>query len=134
MQSLQDTYSRAVTTLMVAVHEAEQEAARVDALLDALYALVRPRRLGVKLQPAGEWHNITLTTPSGGAVVVGQVKETSELTIGRLHETVGTPFFVRSVDTLAAKAARDAKREARTGAIGLAALGLLVAGVLYAVL
>ena len=145
MQSLETTY---YLTRVLLDHEAEaaaKEVARIDDVLNNLRALVSPRGLGVELRTgtrAGrqcnpftdEWHRITLTTPSGGAVVVGQVKETSELTIGRLHETVGTPFFVRSVDTLAAQAARDAKREARTGAIGLAALGLLVAGVLYAVL
>ena len=134
MQSLETTY---YLTRVLLDHEADaaaKEAARVDSLLNDLRHLVEARGLSAELRTAGEWHNIVLTTPSGGAVVVGQVKETSELTIGRLHETVGTPFFVRSVDTLAAQAARDAKREARTGAIGLAALGLLVAGVLYAVL
>ena len=144
-QSLQDTYELARFALTRAAHEAAKEAARVESSLDFLRHILREHGLGVELRtgprdgrvsnPTGEqWYRITLTTPSGGAVVVGQVKETSELTIGRLHETVGTPFFVRSVDTLAAQAARDAKREARTGAIGLAALGLLVAGVLYAVL
>ncbi len=145
MQSLETTY---YLTRVLLDHEAEaatKEAARIDSVLNDLRALVGSRGLGVELRTGtrtgrqsnpftDEWHRITLTTPSGGAVVVGQVKETSDLTNGRLHEIVGTPFFVRSVDTLAAQAARDTKREARTGAIGLAALGLLVAGVLYAVL
>lgn len=145
MQSLQDTYEATRLTLKREAVAAAKEAARVEQDLDFLRYILREHGLGVELRtgprdgrvsnPTGEqWHRVTLTTPSGGAVVVGQVKSTSDLTIERLHEIVGTPFFVRSVDTLAAQAARDAKNEARAGLIGLAGLVLLVCGVLYAVM
>jgi len=144
MQSLQDTYDNARLTLDREAELVAWEASRVDHVLGYLRMLVGPRGLGVELRtgarvgrtsdPACEqWHRITLTTPSGGAVVVGQVKETSDLTIERLHEIVGTPFFVRSVDTLAAQAARDKRSEERAGLLALAGLVLLVCGVLYAV-
>ena len=144
MQSLETTY---YLTRVLLDHEAEaaaKEATRVDGVLNELRAIVGPRGLGVELRTgtrAGrqcnpftdDWHRVTLTTPSGGAVVVGQVKEPKDLTIERLHEIVGTPFFVRSVDTLAAQAARDAKSEARAGLLALAGLALLICGVIYAV-
>ena len=146
MRSLQDTYSEAVTALMIEAHAAEQETARVEALLDKLRYILREDGLGVDFRTGARagrtsdphsdtWHRVTLTSPSGGAVVVGQVKETSDLTIERLHEIVGTPFFVRSVGALAAQAARDSRSERRAGLafLSLAGLALLVCGVLYAV-
>ena len=144
MNSLQDTYELARLALTQEAQAAAKDAARVEQDLDFLRYILREHGLGVELRtgprdgrvsnPTGEqWHRITLTTPSGGAVVVGQVKEPRDLTIERLHEIVGTPFFVRSVDTLAAQAARDAKSEGRAGLLALAGLALFIGCVVYAV-
>lgn len=134
MKTLLETYAAASIAVAFSDNAARQETTRLESLLKQVRDLVEPHGLGVELRSGTGWHHVTLTTPSGGAVVVGQVKETSDLTIERLHEIVGTPFFVRSVDALAAQAARDAKSERRAGLLALAGLALFICGVLYAVM
>jgi hypothetical protein len=150
-RSLQTTYETARATLGREAELAAWETSRVEHALGYLRMLVVEHGLGVELRstntaarpdPHGfhpnstreRWHHITLTTPSGGRCVVGQVRDTKDLTLEHLHTIVGSAFFVRSVDSLAAQAAREKRSEERAGVIGLVALGLLAVGVLYACL